>query len=286
MGKTKTAFVSGTTEETSSPPADAKAKAGKKASEAKKKPDLPVQEKKVHIAGLKGGQRIKTIDVGPLITEGTEEAIKGTETKREKKPKIRGKKYQNAKAKIDRNKLYPVSEAVKLVKETSYSKFDGAVELHLNTKKADLNVKVSLPHSAGKEKRVEVADEKTIEKLKEGKIDFDVLLATADMMPQLVPFAKVLGPKGLMPNPKSGTLIKDQSEASVIKSSQSVVLKTQKDSPVIHTVVGKVSQAEKELVENIEAIIEAVGVKMIEKVFLKATMGPSIKLLLIHNSQA
>ena len=275
MGKTKTAFVSGAPEEPEKPKKAAKEKPFDK---ARGKPE------KVHIAGLKGGQRIKTIEGGPVVTEAPEEekasgpeGLKARGEKKAGKPKIRGKKYQEAKAKVDRNKLYPLADAIKLVKETSYSKFDGAVELHLNVKKAGLSAKLVLPHSGGKEKKVEVASDTTIEKLKAGKIDFDILLATADMMPKLVPFAKVLGPRGLMPNPKNETIIKDRKAAEKFSAS-SVTLKTQKDFPIIHTVVGKVSQSDTELIENAQAVIEAINAKQINTVFIKPSMGPSIKL--------
>lgn len=273
MGKTKTAFVSGMTEE----PSSAKATEGRTEKPEKTKGPAKEKPEKVHIAGLKGGQRIKTIDVGPIVAEVTEEAAQGAEKKKEKKLKIRGKKYQQMKAKVDSTKLYPLAEAVALVKATSYSKFDGAVELHVNVKKEGLAVKVTLPHAGGKEKKVEVATDATIEKLKEGKIDFDVLLSTAEMMPKLVPFAKILGPRGLMPNPKNETLIKDSKEAKKF-STDAVTLKAQKDFPVIHTVVGKTSQDDKELIQNTQTIIDALGVKLIDKAYLKATMGPSVKL--------
>ncbi|OGM13927.1 hypothetical protein A2V80_00205 [Candidatus Woesebacteria bacterium RBG_16_39_8b] len=192
--------------------------------------------------------------------------------------KIRGKKYKVSRAKVDANKLYKLSDAVNLVKETSYTSFDGSVELHLTVKKEGLSVNVELPFPGGKKKVVEVASDKTIDKLKLGKIDFDVLLATPDMMPKLIPFAKLLGPKGLMPNPKTGTVIKDKSEAADKKSAKSVLIRTEKGFPIIHTTVGKVSQKDVELSKNIVAIIDALGKNMIIKGVISGTMGPSIKL--------
>ena len=97
------------------------------------------------------------------------------------------------------------------------------------------------------------------------------------MMPKLVPFAKVLGPKGLMPNPKTGTLIKNPNDAKKF-SANSLTIKTEKDFPLIHTVIGKASQKDSELIENAEAIIEAVNKNQIVKVYLKSTMSPSVKL--------
>jgi len=138
-------------------------------------------------------------------------------------------------------------------------------------------VSVSLPHSTGKTKKIEVADEKTIAKLEKGVIDFDVLLATPDMMPKLLPFARLLGPKGLLPNPKNGTLIKSKEEAKNFSTGK-MTLKTEKEAPLIHTIFGKVSMEDKKLSENLETIIEAIGRKQIVKLFIKSTMSPSARI--------
>lgn len=239
MGKTKTAFVS----------------------------DIPADEKK----GKKANKPQTDADVTQEL-EAQEENKKTV-----KAPKQRGKSYLEKKALVDPNKKYTTSHAVELVKKTSYSKFDGSVELHATVKKDGLSVNVNLPHSTGKTKKIEIADDKTIEKLQKGTVDFDVLLATADMMPKLVPFARILGPKGLMPNPKNGTLIKDKKSADSFSAS-TMTVKTEKKAPLIHTTFGKVSQDEKQLEENLEAVVEAIGKRQILKAFIKASMGPSIKL--------
>ncbi len=263
MGKTKTAFINEEIKE-------------KKIKKEKSFGQIQDKSEKVHIAGLKGGQRIKTIEAEPVVAEETQEEVK--EQKKTKEPKVRGKKYQEVKTKIESGKNYEISEAIKLVKETSYSKFEGTVELHLIVKKTGIQANVTLPYSSGKQKRIEIANEETITKLQTGKIDFDVLLATAEIMPKLVPFARILGPKGLMPNPKNGTLIKNEKEA-VKFSGNSLTLKTEKEAPLIHTIVGKVNQDIKELTENTEAILKALGgSKQIIKAYMKATMGPSIRL--------
>jgi large subunit ribosomal protein L1 len=236
------------------------------------------EAEKVHLSGLKGGQRVKMIEVeeSPAAEVNAEgESIK--KAGRKIVEKVRGKKYVEAKKKFDNTKTFSVAEAFKLVKETSYSKFDGTVELHMIVKKAGISATCNLPHQAGKTKKVEVASDETIEKLKSGKIDFDILVATPAMMPKLVPFARLLGPKGLMPNPKNGTLVPDAKKAEGF-SAGSVTLKTEKEVPLIHTVIGKVSQDTKELSENLEAIFKSLGAaKQIDKAYLKATMGPSIK---------
>lgn len=272
MGKTKTAVVSGLEKEEKSSLDKLKEKRER---QSKEKPE------KIHIAGLKGGQRIKMIESEdlPAVALAKEGATKQEITKKSLAPKVRGKKYLQSKAKIDKSKTYPLPEALKLVKETSYSKFDGTIELHFVVRKVGIGAQVDLPYSTGKVKKVEIATESTIKKLSSGKIDFDVLVATPEMMPKLVPFAKFLGPKGLMPNPKNGTLVKDAKKASGFKAS-TVSLKTEKEAPLIHTTIGKVSQKDSELTANLEAIIKAIGDKQIVKAFLKATMSPSVKLTL------
>lgn len=216
----------------------------------------------------------------PEVVESTPETKVSSEEKKTSKAKrVRGKKYAANKALVEMNKFYSIPEAVELVKKTSFSKFDGSVELHLVIKKENVTVSVSLPHSAGKTKVVEFADENTLKKLQSGKVDFDILIATVEMMPKLVPFARILGPKGLMPNPKNGTLVKDKSAASKF-SAGSQTIKSERKAPLVHTVAGKVSQDKKELEENIEAIINAMGKRQVLKAYVKASMGPSIKLAL------
>jgi large subunit ribosomal protein L1 len=234
------------------------------------------EAEKVHLAGLKGGQRVKMVEEVPSEAEvKTEEDKKSGGRKIVEK--VRGKKYVEAKKKFDSTKTYSTSEAIKFVKETSYSKFDGTVELHMIVKKAGITAQIALPHQAGKTKRIEIASDATIEKLKSGTIDFDILVATAAMMPKLVPFARVLGPKGLMPNPKNGTLVPDEKKAKSF-SAGTVTFKTEKEAPLVHTVIGKVSQDPKELAENLEAIFKAFGGgKQIDKAYIKPTMGPSVK---------
>lgn len=276
MGKTKTVIVSGDS---------AVEKGGKAAYEEKKRKQLEAQKKaevekaKVAGLGLKGGERIKVIG-GETIPEQESVSVEEHEEKKDKKAhkaKIRSEKYKKARAQIDKAKLYSPEEAIKLIKETSYSKFDGTMELHIVVKKENFSIRATLPHSYGKAKKVEIASETTVENLKKGKINFDILLATADMMPKLVAFAKLLGPRGLMPNPKNGTLIKSEKDADKF-SGNNLNLKTEKSQPVIHTVIGKVSQNDTELKENIEAVLTAISKKQILKAYLKSTMSPSVKL--------
>ena len=251
MGKTKTIIVEGQTEKTMSGEEKYKKKQATKA--AKKVESQPVE-----------------------VAE-----VKKVEAK--KRAYSRGKQILAMKAKVDRSKVYTTSEAVALCKTTSYSKFVGTLELHLQTKKHPLTVSVNLPFSTGKQKRVEIASEATLAKLTKGVVDFEVLLATAEMMPKLVPFAKLLGPKGLMPNPKTGTLIKSEKDLPAgrqeLKKFDATTIKTEKEAPLIHTVAGKLNMEDKELAANVEAILTAIDVKQIVRAFLKPTMGPSVRVI-------
>lgn len=244
--------------------------------------DKKEKKEQVHLSGSKGGEKIKVVEAAPTEPSSAEATEGQGSSKQVKKviEKVRGKKYVEAKAKVDHEKFHKISEAISIVKTGSYSKFDGTMELHLVVKKAGISVQVALPFQAGRVKKIEIASEETLNKLKEGKIDFDVLVATAEMMPKLVPFARLLGPKGLMPNPKNGTLVNDPAKLKSFSAS-TITVKTEREAPLVHTVVGKVSQKDEEILANIEAIFKALGgEKQIERAFLKATMSPAAKIKL------
>ena len=222
----------------------------------------------------------------------------------------KGKKYLEALNKVDKSKLYTLDEAVKLVKETSVSKFDSSVEiavrLNLDTRKSDQQLRgaIVLPSGTGKEKKVLViakgdnaklareagadfvGDTDMLEKNeKENWLDFDVMIATPDMMPLLGKLGKVLGPKGLMPNPKTGTVTTDVKKAVNDVKKGRVEYKTDSYGNV-HALVGKVSFTEDQLKENIKAFMNIIikskpsvvkGV-YVKNISLSTTMGPGIKL--------
>lgn len=192
--------------------------------------------------------------------------------------KVRGKKYQKVVKMADKNKLYKLEEAVKIVKEMKTAKFDETVELHLNVDETGLKGEVALPHSTGKTVKVAVVDDKLLEKLEQGKIDFDILVTHPSFMPKLAKFAKVLGPKGLMPNPKAGTISPKPEELVKKFSGGTMRWKTEPKFPLIHQMIGKAKDEDKNLVENAQAFMEAVGMKHILKAFIKSTMSPSLKL--------
>ena len=222
----------------------------------------------------------------------------------------KGKKYVEASKKVDKNTLYSKEEAIKLVKETATTKLDSTVEvaikLNLDTKKADQQLRGSfvLPNGTGKTKKVlviakgeaanaaknagadYVGDTDMIEKIQnENWFDFDVIVATPDMMAQLGRIGRVLGPKGLMPNPKTGTVTMNTAKAVEDIKKGMVSYKTDSFGNV-HTIIGKVSFTEEQLLENLTYVYNTI-VKVkpstvkgnyIENISVASTMGPGIKL--------
>lgn len=219
-----------------------------------------------------------------------------------------GKRVRDAREGIDRTKLYPLSEAVQLVKERAKAKFDETIEIAMNLgvdpRHADQMVRgvVALPNGTGRSVRVAVfargakADEAKaagadvvgaedlVEKVQGGNIDFDRCIATPDLMPLVGRLGKVLGPRGMMPNPKVGTVTMDVTAAVKASKGGSVEFRVEK-AGIIHAGVGKASFAADKLVENIKAFADAVnkakpaGAKgqYINRVAVSSTMGPGVK---------
>ncbi|MDO4778215.1 MAG: 50S ribosomal protein L1 [Tissierellia bacterium] len=223
-------------------------------------------------------------------------------------PKL-GKRYQEVTKLVEKDKLYELDEAVSLVKQTAKAKFDETVELHIklgvDSRHADQQVRntVVLPNGTGKTVRVVVfakgekvqealdagadfAGEDLVDKVqKEGWLEFDTAIATPDMMGQVGRIGRVLGPRGLMPNPKTGTVTFDVAKAVQEAKSGKVEYRTDKQN-IVHVAVGKASFGEKELAENISTLLKAVikdkpasaKGKYLRSVTLTSTMGPGIKL--------
>ncbi|KKS32247.1 MAG: 50S ribosomal protein L1 [Candidatus Amesbacteria bacterium GW2011_GWA2_42_12] len=210
-------------------------------------------------------------EITPVSETVTEKPIK--------KVRVRSKAYLAAKKQVDVNKNYSLEDALKLLHSISISKTNDTVELHINVKEPGLSREVTLPHPTGKTKSIAVANDETIAQIESGKTNFDVLLASPTQMAKLVKFAKILGPRGLMPNPKNGTVVTDpEAKAKIMANSNVVTLKTEKDTPVIHTIAGKLSMKDELLTSNINAILTALSGK-ITKIVLKSTMSPAIKLV-------
>ena len=216
----------------------------------------------------------------PVTTEEIDEkdAKSEVESKTPKKTKTRGKKYLAAKKKIDQDKFYPLKKAVELVKQTSFSKFEGKIEAHINTFDIGTVGEITFPHLDRGSKKIVVLNDAILKDIKAGTIDFDILIATPATMPKLLPFARLLGPKGLMPNPKNGTLTDKPEDAVKKLSVAKTILKTEKKSAVVHTIVGKTSQEDQEIIANINELIRIIKPVKIKKLTICATMGPGIKI--------
>jgi large subunit ribosomal protein L1 len=219
------------------------------------------------------------------------------------------KKINAALAKYDKNALYNLADAMKIVKEITYTNFDASVDLDIvlgvDPRKSDQMVRgtVMLPHGTGKNVRVLVlcgpdkeneakeagADyvglEEYIDKIKSGWTDVDVIICTPDVMPKIGPLGKILGPRGLMPNPKTGTVTMDVGKAVTAAKSGKVDFKVDKYG-IIHSPVGKVSFDPEKLVENAKELISTV-MKLkppaakgtyIKKITASSTMSPSVKI--------
>ncbi|MFN7470067.1 MAG: 50S ribosomal protein L1 [Roseiflexaceae bacterium] len=224
--------------------------------------------------------------------------------------KKHGKKYLEAAKKVDESKLYAPADAIRLVKETSYTKFDGSVEVHLrlgiDPRQADQNIRstVALPHGTGKTVRVLVfaqgdaavaareagadfvgADELIAQIDRENFFDFDIAIATTDMMAKVGRVARKLGPRGLMPNPKSGTVVAGDDLARTIKEVRGGRVEFRNDKTgLLHVAVGKVSFTDEQITQNIASLMESVkatkpsSIKgtFVRSVTFTSTMGPGI----------
>ncbi|MCQ2570486.1 MAG: 50S ribosomal protein L1 [Limosilactobacillus sp.] len=223
--------------------------------------------------------------------------------------KTRGKKYQEALKKVDSNKEYAVNDAINLVKDIDFANFDSTIEvafnLNVDTKQADQQLRgaVVLPNGTGKDQKVivfakganaeaakeagadVVGDQDLVDQIKDGWLDFDVAIATPDMMPQVGALGRVLGPKGLMPNPKTGTVTMDVAKAVSESKAGKVTYRTDRDGNVA-VPFGKASFDTDKLAENLKAIQDVV-VKArpasvrgtyVKHASIASTFGPSVTL--------
>jgi large subunit ribosomal protein L1 len=220
----------------------------------------------------------------------------------------RGKNYRKVAEKVEVGKLYPLSEALAIAAETNPAKFDASVEIHVrlsvDPRQADQNIRamVGLPHGTGKKIRVAVfapesehaaaktagadvvGDETFTSQLDKELVDFDVLIATPQYMPKLGKYARLLGPRGLMPNPKSGTVTANIAGAVKDKKAGAIEYRVDKQA-IVHVSVGKVSFGAEKLVENAQAFFDSLvsqkptGLKnnYVKTITVSSTMGPGIK---------
>ena len=232
------------------------------------------------------------------------------------RPKLerRGKKYQEAAKLVEKGKTYTLKDAIELALKTNPTKFDASVEIHtrlgVDPRQADQNIRTTivLPNGNGKEVRVAVfapidvckaakaagadiaEDEEFLKQLEKGTINFDVLISTPQYMPKLGKFARLLGPKGLMPNPKAGTVTMDVEKAVKESKAGKVEYRVDKQA-IVHIGVGKTSFGADKLLENANAFFDSLKAQKpaslkgsyVKSVFVTTTMGPSIAVENIYN---
>lgn len=287
-------------EETEASTVEAKAplaKAGKRSAKAVAETEAKLEKEARKEAG----------DTSPA--DGSEETVKRG-PKPVTRPIIerRGKNYRKVAEKVEKDKLYNLQDAIKLATETSPSKFDASVEVHVrlnvDPRQADQNIRatVSLPHGTGKTVRVAVfapesehksakeagadvvGDETFIAQLEKEVIDFDILVATPQYMPKLGKYARLLGPRGLMPNPKSGTVATDVAKAVSEAKAGKVEYRVDKQA-IVHLSVGKVSFGAEKLAENATTFFDSLTSQKpssikggyVKTITISSTMGPGIK---------
>lgn len=273
------------------------AKAGKRSEKGQKE----ATEKAEKIEAQKSGEH----------KEAEDERKKGPAPKVRSKLERRSKGYKKAHELIETDKEYTLKEAAAVLPKTSSVKFDASIEMHINLgvdpRQADQNIRatVALPHGTGKDIKIAVfapsdqheaakkagadivGEDDFLQQLDKEQIDFDVLIATPQLMAKLGKYARLLGPKGLMPNPKSGTVTAKVADAVKEAKAGKVEFRVDKQS-IVHLSIGKVSFKPEQIVENTQTVLKAISdakpssVKgtYIEKISMSTTMGPAIRIAL------
>ncbi len=258
-----------------------------------------------------GKVRVNTLGDEALEQKQKEEAAKRKEAKKAAKPQTeaaeaevaakpekkkmqkkntekhnRSPRYVESAKMVDKAKAYSLKEALATMESLKKAKFDETVELHINTNTGGVTGSVVLPHGTGKQMRIAIlaaakdpkGAETLIKEIEGGKINFDILIATPDSMPKLAKVARILGPKGLMPNPKNGTVTPKPEEVAEKFQKGQLNYKTEAKAQVIHVSVGKVSFGSTKLAENINAFLATLDNSKVKSIYLKSTMSPSFRL--------
>lgn len=272
------------------------------------------KKSKKHIEEVKAEEERQARKLERKAAEEAGEKPKGAKPVTRPRIERRGRKYQEVAKLVEKGKTYSLKDAVELAIKTSPVKFDASVEIHtrlgVDPRQADQNIRTTLvlPNGNGKTVRVAVfapadvckaakvagadiaEDEEFLKQLEKGVIDFDVLISTPQYMPKLGKYARLLGPKGLMPNPKAGTVTMDVEKAVKESKAGKVEYRVDKQS-IVHIGVGKVSFGADKLVENAEAFFESLKNQKpaslkgsyVKSVFITTTMGPSIEVENLYN---
>ncbi|OGJ15610.1 MAG: hypothetical protein A2632_00265 [Candidatus Pacebacteria bacterium RIFCSPHIGHO2_01_FULL_46_16] len=208
------------------------------------------------------------------VTATTEETT--AVVKKRRSTAGRSKRYLAGRSQVDRTKAYDVFAAIELVKRLSYTKFDGTITADVVVREADTQIQLTFPHSTGKVLRVAIASDEIIADIAAGKIEFDVLISPPAFIAKLAKYARTLGPKGLMPNPKNGTITDKPEVKKKELESGATLLKAEKKQAVMHVILGKVSMETKDLVENTQALIIALDTRAL-RLTLSASMSPGVR---------
>ena len=282
--------------------------------------ETPATEEKFAKAGKKSKKHVEEVKAEEERQARKLEAAAEPEKKAGPKPvtrtrlERRGKNYRKANEKVEKGKAYSIEDAVKLAIETSTVKFDATLEMHfrlgVDPRQADQNIRatVTLPAGTGKDTRVAVfapldlakaakaagadiaEDEEFTKRLDKEQLDFDVLISTPQYMPKLGKYARLLGPKGLMPNPKAGTVTTDIEKAVKEAKAGKIEYRVDKQA-IVHVGLGKISFGTDKLMENINAFVESLKAQKpasikgqyVKSVYISTTMGPSILVENIYN---
>lgn len=247
---------------------------------SKKNVDMSVNEDKIKVSSDSMTETNVSGENTEAVTEATAEGevVAAAETKA-KKARVRSQRYTATRAQVDKTKTYDHFAAIELVKKLSYTKFAGTITADLLLKEEGLSVTMTFPHTTGKSIRAVIVSEAVIKDIEAGKIDFDVLITEPRFMGQLAKFARVLGPKGLMPNPKNGTVTSNPELKKQELEGGKVMIKGEKKAPLMHVSIGKTDMDTKALLENLQALLAAVKGKVL-KASLSASMSPSVKVVI------
>lgn len=190
------------------------------------------------------------------------------------------KRFQATTKLVDKTTLYTPSDAVDLVIKSNIAKFNATITAHFVLKEKLSRIEVEFPFKAGKPKVVKIATDALLKKISDGDIDFDILVTIPEMMPKLAKYAKILGPRGLMPSPKTNTITdKPENKKKELEAGKTFI-KAENKAPLMHVVIGKIEQKPKELLANLEALIKVIQPRKISKIVLASSMSPGIKVLI------
>lgn len=212
---------------------------------------------------------------GETIVDGEVKAVKKVA------PRKRSAKYLAMAKTLKRDETNDIAKAIEILAGLAKNSKLKTVELHINVREASVRGEIKLPHSTGKEVKIAIFNDTVAAAINSGNIDFDILLATPADMPKLARFAKILGPKGLMPNPRNGTVTPEpEKRAADLAAGGTLPYKTEAKFPIIHLGLGSITQDNKDLLDNVTEVLRTIGVSRIKTAFLSCTHTPSVRLSL------